>query len=210
MLKVENLSKSFGDKKVLENINFEVNKGDIAIITGPSGVGKTTLIRCLSSLEKYDSGKIEISERREEKQYPVGLVFQGFNLFPHLSALENITFPLIKVKKHSKEKAEKQAKELLASLGLEGLEESYEYQLSGGQKQRVAIARALALNPEYLCFDEPTSALDSELREDVGEMLRGIAKKGTGVIVITHDKIFAEKYATKLYELGEQLELRNS
>jgi polar amino acid transport system ATP-binding protein len=205
MLKVENISKSYGDKKVLDNISFEVEKGDIAIITGPSGVGKTTLIRCLSSLETYDSGKIEIFERTKVEEHPVGLVFQNFNLFPHLSALENITFPLIKVKKYTKERAEEKAKELLLSLGLEGLQASYEYQLSGGQKQRVAIARALALDPEYLCFDEPTSALDSELRDSVGEILRGIAKRGTGVIVITHDRAFAEKYSTKLYELGAEL-----
>ncbi len=119
--------------------------------------------------------------------------------------MENITFPLIKVKKYSVEKAKEKAKELLCSLGLEGLENHYEFQLSGGQKQRVAIARALAMDPEYLCFDEPTSALDSELRDSVGEMLVDIAKKGTGVIVITHDRIFAEKYSTKLYELGEKL-----
>jgi polar amino acid transport system ATP-binding protein len=205
MLKVENLSKSYGDKKVLDNICFEVEKGDIAIITGPSGVGKTTLIRCLSSLEPYDSGKIEILERTRADEHPVGLVFQSFNLFPHLSAIENITFPLIKVKKMSKEDAYKKAKGHLVSLGLDGLEDSYECQLSGGQRQRVAIARALALDPEYLCFDEPTSALDSELRDSVGEILVQIAKRGNGVIVITHDRVFAEKYATKLYELGAEL-----
>ncbi len=210
MLKVENLTKSFDDKKVLDHISFEVEKGDIAIITGPSGVGKTTLIRCLSSLETYDSGKIEISERRSEKEHAVGLVFQSFNLFPHLNSLENITFPLIKVKKYSKQQAEEKAREYLSTLGLEGLEDSYEFQLSGGQKQRVAIARALAMDPEYLCFDEPTSALDSELRDDVGEILRSIAGRGTGVIVITHDKVFAEKFSTKLYELGSQLVLRRS
>ncbi|SHE82223.1 amino acid ABC transporter ATP-binding protein [Alkalibacter saccharofermentans] len=206
MLRVNKLSKSFGDKKVLDQISFEVEKGDIAIITGPSGVGKTTLIRCLSSLETYDSGTIDISERRSEKEHPVGLVFQSFNLFPHLSSLENITFPLIKAKGMNKEDAKKKALELMESLGLTGLEGSYPFQLSGGQKQRVAIARALAMDPEYLCFDEPTSALDSKLRDSVGEILREIAKKGTGVIVITHDREFAEKYSTKLYALGSELE----
>lgn len=210
MLRVEKLSKSFGNKKVLDQISFEVEKGDIAIITGPSGVGKTTLIRCLSSLETFDSGKIEISERRSEKEHPVGLVFQSFNLFPHMSSLDNITFPLIKVKKYTKEQAEEKARKYLMSLGLDGLEDSYEFQLSGGQKQRVAIARALAMDPEYLCFDEPTSALDSELRDDVGEILKNIAGKGTGVIVITHDTVFAEKFSTKLYELGSQLVLQRS
>jgi polar amino acid transport system ATP-binding protein len=206
MLRVNKLSKSFGDKKVLDQISFEVEKGDIAIITGPSGVGKTTLIRCLSSLETYDSGTIDISERRSEKEHPVGLVFQSFNLFPHLSSLENITFPLIKAKGMNNEDARKKALELMESLGLTGLEGSYPFQLSGGQKQRVAIARALAMDPEYLCFDEPTSALDSKLRDSVGEILREIAKKGTGVIVITHDREFAEKYSTKLYALGSELD----
>jgi polar amino acid transport system ATP-binding protein len=206
MLRVSKLSKSFGDKKVLDQISFEVEKGDIAIITGPSGVGKTTLIRCLSSLETYDSGTIDISERRSKKEHPVGLVFQNFNLFPHLNSLENITFPMIKSKGMDKENAKKKALEIMESLGLTGLENSYPFQLSGGQKQRVAIARALAMDPEYLCFDEPTSALDSKLRDSVGEILREIAKKGTGVIVITHDREFAEKYSTKLYALGSELE----
>ncbi|HCX64118.1 MAG TPA: polar amino acid ABC transporter ATP-binding protein, partial [Eubacteriaceae bacterium] len=138
MLHVRKLSKSFGDKIVLDQISFEVSKGDIAIITGPSGVGKTTLIRCLSGLETADSGEIEISERRSEKEHPVGLVFQNFNLFPHLSTEENISFPLMKVKEMSKKDAKEKANEILHSLGLEGLEHSYPFQLSGGQQQRVA------------------------------------------------------------------------
>lgn len=207
MLIVKNLSKSFGEKKVLDQISFQVEKGDIAIITGPSGVGKTTLIRCLSGLETYDEGTIEMTERRSEKEHPVGLVFQNFNLFPHLNALENVTFPLIKVKGLSKEKASEEALAIMNSLGLDGLENSYPFQLSGGQQQRVAIARALAMDPEYLCFDEPTSALDSNLRDSVGEILQVIAQRGTGVIVITHDRDFAEKFSTKLYALGTELEL---
>ena len=128
-------------------------------------------------------------------------------MYPHFTTLQNVTFPLIKVKKSHKNEAVDKAKEILLSLGLDGLENNYEYQLSGGQKKRVAIARALAMDPEYLCFDEPTSALDSALRDSVGEILTDIANKGTGVIVITHDLAFAEKYSTKLYKLGEKLEL---
>lgn len=201
MLKVENLNKSFGDKRVLVNINLEVEKGNIVMVTGESGVGKTTLIRCLCGLETYDSGKI-LFPNEEENENSIGLVFQNFNLFPHFSVLKNITYPLIKVRHMSKEEAIKKAKELIELLGLDGLESFYEYQLSGGQKQRVAIARALAMESQYLCFDEPTSALDYKLRNSVGEILKTVASKGIGVIVITHDREFADKYGDNIYELG--------
>ncbi len=202
MLKVENLNKAFGDKKVLVNINLEVEKGSIVMITGESGVGKTTLIRCLCGLETYDSGEVSFSNEGESKENSIGLVFQNFNLFPHFSVLKNIAYPLVKGKKISKEDAIKKAKELIDLLSLNGLEDFYEYQLSGGQKQRVAIARALAMEPQYLCFDEPTSALDYKLRDSVGEILKTVASKGMGVIVITHDRDFANKYGDKIYELG--------
>lgn len=202
MLKVENLNKSFGDKKVLVNINLEVEKGSIVMIVGESGVGKTTLIRCLCGLETYDSGKISFSNEGKVNENSIGLVFQNFNLFPHFSVMKNITYPLVKAKKISKEDAIKKAKELIELLGLIGLEDYYEYQLSGGQKQRVAIARALAMEPQYLCFDEPTSALDYKLRDSVGEILKTVATKGMGVIVITHDRDFANKSGDKRYELG--------
>lgn len=202
MLQVENLNKSFGDKKVLKDINLQVEKGDILMITGESGVGKTTLIRCLCDLETYDSGKISFPEGEDTDKNNIGLVFQSFNLFPHFSVMKNIIYSLIKVKKTNKLEAKKKAKELLELLGLKGLEESYPYQLSGGQKQRVAIARALAMEPKFLCFDEPTSALDYKLRDSVGDLLRTVASKGMGVIVITHDRDFANKYATKIYDLG--------
>ncbi|WMM24830.1 ATP-binding cassette domain-containing protein [Tissierella sp. MB52-C2] len=202
MVKVENLNKSFGDKKVLININLEVEKGSIVMIVGESGVGKTTLVRCLCGLEVYDSGKILFSNGDKVEDNSIGLVFQSFNLFPHFSVMKNIAYPLIKGKKVIKENAIKKAKELIELLGLNGLEDSYEYRLSGGQKQRVAIARALAMEPQYLCFDEPTSALDYKLRDSVGEILKTVASKGMGVIVITHDRDFADKYGNKIYELG--------
>ncbi|WP_353096456.1 ATP-binding cassette domain-containing protein [Tissierella praeacuta] len=201
MLKVENLNKSFGDKRVLVNINLEVEKGNIVMVTGESGVGKTTLIRCLCGLETYDSGKI-LFPNEEGNENSIGLVFQNFNLFPHFSVLKNITYPLIKVKYMIKEEAIKKAKELIELLKLDGLESFYEYQLSGGQRQRVAIARALAMESQYLCFDEPTSALDYKLRNSVGEILKTVASKGIGVIVITHDREFADKYGDNIYELG--------
>lgn len=202
MLKVENLNKSFGDKKVLVNTNLEVEKGSIVMIVGESGVGKTTLIRCLCGLEAYDSGRISFSHDDEVEERSIGLVFQNFNLFPHFSVIKNITYSLIKGRKMIKEDAIKKAKELIELLGLSGLEDSYEYQLSGGQKQRVAIARALAMEPQYLCFDEPTSALDYKLRDSIGEILKTVASKGMGVIVITHDRDFADKYGNKIYKLG--------
>lgn len=205
MLKVENLNKSFGDKKVLEDINLEVEKGDIFMIIGESGVGKTTLIRCLCELESYDSGKISFPGDEKEGQSNIGLVFQNFNLFPHFSVMKNIIYPLKKVKKIEKGQAKKKAKELLELLGLTSLKNSYPYQLSGGQKQRVAIARALAMEPQFLCFDEPTSALDYKLRDSVGEILKTVASKGMGVIVITHDRQFADKYASKVYDMGNNI-----
>lgn len=202
MLKVENLNKSFGNKKVLKNINIEVEKGSIFMITGESGVGKTTLIRCLSGLETYDSGTISFINEDKKDDNSIGLVFQNFNLFPHLNVMENISYPLVKSKKLNKIKAKEKAEELIEMLGLKGLEDHYEYQISGGQKQRVAIARAIAMDPQYLCFDEPTSALDYKLRNSVGDILKTVASKGMGVIVITHDRSFAKKYANEIYELS--------
>lgn len=202
MLKIENLNKSFGDKRVLVNVNLEIEKGSIVMVTGESGVGKTTLIRCLCGLETYDSGKILFLNEDKGKEKSIGLVFQNFNLFPHFNVLKNITYPLIKVKNISREEAIKKGKDLIELLDLNGLENSYEYQLSGGQKQRVAIARALAMESQYLCFDEPTSALDYKLRNSVGEILRTVVSKGIGAIVITHDRDFADKYGDKIYELG--------
>lgn len=205
MLKVENLNKSFGDKKVLQDINLQVEKGDILMVIGESGVGKTTLIRCLCELETYDSGKISFPNEKKNNPSNIGLVFQNFNLFSHFSVMKNIIYPLIKVKKVSKLEAKKKAKQLLELLGLTGFENSYPYQLSGGQKQRVAIARALAMEPQFLCFDEPTSALDYKLRDSVGEILKTVAAEGMGVIVITHDRQFADKYASKIYDMGNNV-----
>ena len=203
MLRIENLNKSFGEKEVLKNINLDVNKGEIVMITGESGVGKTTLIRCLCGLESYDSGKVAyLNDDRGNQDDSIGLVSQSFDLFPHFNVMKNITYPLIKVKNNKKSDAIEKAKDLVGLLGLNGLEENYEYQLSGGQKQRVAIARALAMEPQYICFDEPTSALDYKLRDSVGQLIKTVASRGMGVIVITHDREFASKYANRIFELG--------
>ncbi len=201
MLRIENLNKSFGDKKVLQDLNLEFERGTITMITGESGVGKTTLIRCLCGLETYDSGKILLQDEDTDNNRSIGLVFQNLNLFPHFTVMKNIIYPLIKVKKLEKRLAISKAEDLIEMLSLNGLEDHYEYQLSGGQKQRVAIARALAMEPNYLCFDEPTSALDYKLRDNVGKILQKVASKGRGVIVITHDRDFAQKYGDRIYEL---------
>ncbi|NLK44865.1 MAG: amino acid ABC transporter ATP-binding protein [Tissierellia bacterium] len=201
MLRIENLNKSFGDKKVLQDLNLEFERWTITMITGESGVGKTTLIRCLCGLETYDSGKILLQDEDTDNNRSIGLVFQNLNLFPHFTVMKNIIYPLIKVKKLEKRLAISKAEDLIEMLSLNGLEDHYEYQLSGGQKQRVAIARALAMEPNYLCFDEPTSALDYKLRDNVGKILQKVASKGRGVIVITHDRDFAQKYGDRIYEL---------
>lgn len=202
MLRIENLNKSFGEKEVLKDINLDVNKGEIVMITGESGVGKTTLIRCLCGLENYDSGKVEYLNDDKENDNSIGLVSQSFDLFPHFNVMKNIIYPLVKGKNKKKNEAIRKAQELIGLLGLNGLEENYEYQLSGGQKQRVAIARALAMEPQYICFDEPTSALDYKLRDSVGQLIKTVASRGMGVMVITHDREFANKYANRIFELG--------
>ncbi|NLY44855.1 MAG: amino acid ABC transporter ATP-binding protein [Tissierella sp.] len=203
MLRIENLNKSFGEKQVLKDINLDINKGEIVMITGESGVGKTTLIRCLCGLENYDSGRVEyLNDDKGNGDNSIGLVSQSFDLFPHFNVMKNITYPLMKVKNNKKTEAINKAKDLVGFLGLNGLEDNYAYQLSGGQKQRVAIARALAMEPNYICFDEPTSALDYKLRDNVGQLIKTVASRGMGVIVITHDREFANKYANRIFELG--------
>ena len=180
MLKIQGLNKKFGDSEVLKGIDLEVNSGEIVVIVGPSGGGKTTLLRCVNGLEYCDEGTIEIDKKYlckngvyEEKskfneaRSEIGLVFQNFNLFPHMNVLENLIEAPKRVLRQSEEEAVKNAKGILSFLGLNDKINSYPYQLSGGQKQRVAIGRALALNPKLMCFDEPTSALDPGLTGEV-------------------------------------------
>ena len=183
MLELKNISKSFGDKVILNNLNLEVKDGEILCIVGQSGGGKTTLLRCISGLEKIDGGQILIDGQvfdpytNENNDSVIGVVFQEYNLFPHLTVLQNVTLAPTMVLKKKKEIAENEAKNLLNGLALEGKEGLYPFQLSGGQKQRVAIARALAMKPQILCYDEPTSALDPGLTATVKDIVLNLKSK---------------------------------
>lgn len=201
MLTIKNASKSFGTKKILDQVSYQFPTGKITVILGPSGGGKTTLLRCISGLESFDSGDMLLDnenlthKKKTDRERSVGVVFQDFQLFPHLNVVENITLAPTMVLKQSKETALKQAQELLKLLDLENKETAYPYELSGGQKQRVAIARALAMGPRVLCYDEPTSALDPDLSGNVAEMILNLKSPNVTQIVVTHDPVFAEKIA---------------
>ena len=206
MINVENLSKNFGDLKVLKNISTTINKGEVISIIGPSGSGKSTFLRCINKLEESTKGHIyidgmdlmdkntDINKIRER----VGMVFQHFNLFPNMTVLENLTLSPIMVKKESKEEAEKYASYLLEKVGLSDKANSYPSQLSGGQKQRIAIARALAMKPEVILFDEPTSALDPEMIKEVLDVMRDLAKEGMTMIIVTHEMGFAKNVGNRI------------
>ena len=206
MINIENLSKNFGDLKVLKNISTTINKGEIISIIGPSGSGKSTFLRCINKLEEPTEGHIyidgmdlmdkntDINKIRER----VGMVFQHFNLFPNMTVLENLTLSPIMVKKESKEEAEKYASYLLEKVGLSDKANSYPTQLSGGQKQRIAIARALAMKPEVILFDEPTSALDPEMIKEVLDVMRDLAKEGMTMLIVTHEMGFARNVGNRI------------
>ena len=206
MINVENLSKNFGDLKVLKNISTTINKGEVISIIGPSGSGKSTFLRCINKLEEPTEGHIyidgmdlmdkntDINKIRER----VGMVFQHFNLFPNMTVLENLTLSPIMVKKESKEEAEKYASYLLEKVGLSDKASSYPTQLSGGQKQRIAIARALAMKPEVILFDEPTSALDPEMIKEVLDVMRDLAKEGMTMLIVTHEMGFARNVGNRI------------
>ena len=206
MINVENLSKNFGDLKVLKNISTTINKGEIISIIGPSGSGKSTFLRCINKLEEPTEGHIyidgmdlmdkntDINKIRER----VGMVFQHFNLFPNMTVLENLTLSPTMVKKESKEEVEKYALYLLEKVGLSDKASSYPTQLSGGQKQRIAIARALAMKPEVILFDEPTSALDPEMIKEVLDVMRDLAKEGMTMLIVTHEMGFARNVGNRI------------
>ncbi len=203
---VKNLKKSFGKLEVLKNINTEIKKGEVVVLLGPSGSGKSTFLRCLNRLDDITSGDviidgISIAEKKtniNQVRQNVGMVFQHFNLFPHMTVLENITLAPIELKKMNKEEAHKKAIELLKRVGLSDKANVYPPQLSGGQKQRVAIARALAMNPDIMLFDEPTSALDPEMVGEVLAVMKELANDGMTMICVTHEIGFAREVASRV------------
>jgi len=206
LLRVENLHKKFGDLHVLKGVNLEVEKGEVVVIIGPSGSGKSTLLRCINRLEEPTSGRIflddeEITSDRVDInriRQRIGMVFQQFNLFPHLTAIENVTLAPVKVKGMDREEAYRIGMRLLEKVGLKDKANYYPHQLSGGQQQRVAIARALAMNPEVMLFDEVTSALDPELVKEVLEVMRGLAREGMTMLVVTHEMGFAREVGDRV------------
>ncbi|MCB2312535.1 amino acid ABC transporter ATP-binding protein [Clostridium tagluense] len=206
MIKVCNLKKDFGKLQVLKGIDIHVKKGEVVVVIGPSGSGKSTFLRCLNLLEQPTCGEIYFQEvsiiskhnNIDIQRQKMGMVFQGFNLFPHMTILDNIAFSPIKVKKLSKQSAEKLAFELLEKVGLEDKASSYPAQLSGGQKQRIAIVRALAMKPDVMLFDEPTSSLDPEMVGEVLEVMKSLAVEGMTMIVVTHEMGFAKEVGSRV------------
>ncbi len=211
MIKINDLYKNFGNLEVLKGITDYVNKGEVVVIIGPSGSGKSTYLRCVNLMEMPTKGqifvddmditnpKVDINQIRQK----VGMVFQHFNLFPHMTVLENITLAPIKIKKLSKEEAEKIAYGLLDKVGLREKANEYPSRLSGGQKQRIAIARSLAMNPEVMLFDEPTSALDPEMVKEVLEVIKDLAREGMTMMIVTHEMGFAKEVGTRLLFMDE-------
>lgn len=205
-LKITDLKKSFGQNEVLKGIDLEVAEGEVVCVIGPSGSGKSTFLRCMNQLEEINSGRVivddfdltdkqtDINKVREN----IGMVFQHFNLFPHKTVLENITFAPVELKKKTKSEAEVLGRDLLKRVGLADKETSYPSQLSGGQKQRVAIARALAMNPDIMLFDEPTSALDPEMVGEVLNVMKDLAKEGMTMLVVTHEMGFAREVGDRV------------
>ena len=211
LIKVEGLEKSFGKLEVLKGIDTEIYKGDVVVVIGPSGSGKSTFLRTLNLLEQPTGGKIffegvnitdpevDINVHRQK----MGMVFQQFNLFPHMTILKNMTLAPMKLLKKSREEAEEKAMELLKRVGLEDRANTYPSQLSGGQKQRVAIVRALAMDPDVMLFDEPTSALDPEMVGEVLEVMKSLAAQGMTMVVVTHEMGFAREVASRVVFIDE-------
>ena len=213
IIRTEELVKDFGEVKVLKGISTEIKKGEVVVIIGPSGCGKSTFLRCLNMLELPTGGKIffedaDITDPKTDvnkHRQKMGMVFQQFNLFPHMTVLKNMTIAPTKLLGIPKEEAEKNSMELLARVGLADRADSYPSQLSGGQKQRVAIVRALAMNPDVMLFDEPTSALDPEMVGEVLDVMKDLAKSGMTMVVVTHEMGFAREVADRIFFVSNGL-----
>lgn len=206
MIKVKNLHKKFGDLMVLDGIDEHISQGEVVVVIGPSGSGKSTFLRCLNLLEKATDGEIYVDDQQinapkvnvNHVRQKMGMVFQQFNLFPHLTIMDNITLAPVLLKKMTKDEAVKRGQELLERVNLAEKADAYPAQLSGGQKQRVAIARALAMNPEIMLFDEPTSALDPEMVGEVLDVMKDLAKSGMTMVIVTHEMGFAREVASRV------------
>lgn len=207
MIQIKNLQKFFGDKQVLKDISCEINDNEVVCVIGPSGSGKSTFLRCLNALEKAEEGEIKVDQFNvtdldtdfNKLRAHAGMVFQRFNLFPHMTALENIVLAPMKVKNLSLTEAQKKGRELLKRVGLSEKENAYPQELSGGQQQRVAIARALAMEPNVLLFDEPTSALDPEMVGEVLDVIKSLAHSGKTMIIVTHEMGFARQVSDRVF-----------
>lgn len=209
MIVVKDLKKNYNGLDVLKGIDLTINKGDVVCLVGPSGCGKSTFLRCLTRLEEPDGGTVmldgkEITERDiDATRAQMGMVFQHFNLFPHLTVKKNITLAPVRLGRMSQAAADKQAMELLERIGLADKADVYPNMLSGGQKQRIAIVRALAMNPEVLLFDEPTSALDPEMVREVLDVIKQLAEEGMTMVIVTHEMGFAREVASRVFFVDE-------
>ena len=206
LLQVRELTKKFGDNTILDGIDLDVKQGEVVVLVGPSGCGKSTLLRCINGLEPIQGGEILLDGQKIEKgsreltkiRQKIGMVFQSYDLFPHLKVIDNITLAPLKVQKRGKAEAEKEARELLARVGLEDKADSYPRELSGGQKQRVAIVRALIMHPEVMLFDEVTAALDPEMVREVLDVILQLARQGRTMMIVTHEMAFARAIADRV------------
>lgn len=211
MIRINNLHKSFDKLHVLNGINEHIKPGEVVVVIGPSGSGKSTFLRCLNLLETPDAGEIYVDEEQinapkvdvNKVRQKMGMVFQHFNLFPHLTIMENITLAPVKLKKMTKEQAVAKGEELLKIVGLAEKADAYPVQLSGGQKQRIAIARSLAMEPEIMLFDEPTSALDPEMVGEVLAVIKGLARTGMTMVIVTHEMAFAREVSNRVVFMAD-------
>lgn len=206
IIDIDHITKRFGDNTIINDLSLSVEQGEVLVLVGPSGCGKSTLLRCINGLEPIQGGSIKLHGEPVEHGKPslykvrqkIGMVFQSYELFPHLTVLDNILLAPMKVQKRKKEEAEKEAMALLERVGLAEKAKSYPRQLSGGQKQRVAIIRSMAMNPDVILFDEPTSALDPEMVGEVLELMKDLAKEGMTMVVVTHEMGFAREVASRV------------